>query len=356
MNKILSFNKNILAFAGGVIRWHISRYLFGRDFPLMATFQLTNKCNFNCRMCNIGSNPRQDTLPLPVFKKIIDELALMGTVYVTLSGGEPLLIKDILEYVSCAKRKICSVNLVTNGYLISEGLARAIEEIKLDSISVSLDGLGENNDLIRGVPGAFARTMEGIGLLKKYAPDVVITVNTVISRQNLDELKSLVDLTGQLGVMHKFQPVYKHPDFGGAQKDNEDLAIRSAEDMVKLGSAIAYFKKKRNVSNSRYFLDCIPDYFLSGYRRSIFNQDCIYPCFACEFREDGLMYPCIAGKKWQAGYALDRGVREVFFSRQYREEARGLSKCRLCRENFSICYVESRLTLPFSNFLRYNLK
>lgn len=355
MHKIIALSKNYPVFLFGIIKWHISRYILGRDFPLIATFQLTNRCNFNCRMCNIKNNPRQDTLALPLFKKIIDELYSMGTIYATLSGGEPLLIKDILDYLAYAKSKICSVNLVTNGYLVSEEFAKRLEEIELDSISISLDALGENNDSIRGMPGAFAKTLQGIKLLQKYSPGVKITVNTVISRQNLDELKELADLTERMGVLHKFQPVYKHPDFDGPHKDNRDLSIRSAGDIEKLRSAIAYLKKKRNVSNSRYFLSCIPDYFLSDYRRDVFNQDCIYPSFACEFREDGRLYPCIVGKGWEGGYPVEKGIKEIFWSRQYRREARSLRKCRLCRENFSVCYLESRISLPLANFIKFNL-
>lgn len=355
MNRIINLKKNSFSLIWGVIKWHISRYIFNKDFPLIATFQLTNRCNFNCRMCNIRNNPRQDTLELPFFKKIIDEIAQMGTIYATLSGGEPLMISNILDYITYAKSKLCLVNLVTNGYLVSEEFARGLAETRLDSISISIDALGAKNDYLRGAPGAFEKALEAIRLLQRHAPYVKITVNTVISRQNLDYLEKLADLTQRLGVLHKFQPVYKHPDFEREGHDIGELILREDE-IEKLRSAITCLKKNKNVSNSGYFLDSIPDYFLSEYQREIFNQECIYPSFACEFREDGRAYPCIVGKEWKGGYNLDKGVREVFSSRQYREDVGSLKKCRLCRENFSICYVESRLSLPLGNFIKFNLQ
>lgn len=303
-------------------------------------------------MCNIKHNPQQDTLPLDNFKKLIDELSDMGCIYVSLSGGEPLLIKDILSYVSYARAKLAFVNLVTNGYLVSEEFAKDIEIIKLDSISISIDALGKNNDRIRGMEGAFDKAISGIKILKAYAPSVRIVVNTVISRRNLEDITELVDLTEGLGVWHKFQPVYKHPAFNHQSVDYDALAIKDI-DIDMLNSVIGYLKKKKNVSNSSYFLSCIPDYFLSDYQKSIFNEDCIFSRFCCEFREDAKMYPCIVGKRWDNGYDLSRGIKEPFFSSAYRNEVENLRKCRLCRENFSICYIEPRLTLPLTNLLRY---
>lgn len=334
------------------MRWHTGYYVFHKTFPLIATFQLTNRCNFNCCICNIKNNPQQNTLPFQAFKNIIDDLSEMGCVYVSLSGGEPLLIEDISNYVSYGKLKIPFVNLVTNAYLLSEKFAKDIEVMKLDSISISIDALGKNNDRIRGMEGAFARAISGIKMLKEYAPNVRIVVNTVISGENLKDIIELVDLTEQLGAWHKFQPVYKHPAFNHQSIDYDALAIKDI-DIARLKSVIDYLKKKKNVSNSSYFLSCIPDYFLSDYRKSIFNQDCVFPMFGCEFREDTRMYPCIVGKRWDNGYDVSSGIKRAFFSKPYRKDVENLRKCRLCRENFSICYIEPRLTLPFTNLLKY---
>lgn len=306
-------------------------------------------------MCNLKNNPKQDTLPFETFKIIIDDLSDMGVIYTSLSGGEPLLIKDILDYISYAKSKICFVNLVTNGYLLSEKFAKDIKATKLNSISISIDALGKKNDSIRGIDGAFKQAIQGIESIKKYAPSVKITVNTVISDWNLDDIVKLVDLTEELGILHKFQPVYKHPDFDNHSIDYGWLDIKKI-DIEKLRSVIAYLKRKKNVSNSTYFLSCIPDYFLSDYRKRIFNEDCVYSTFACEFREDSKIYPCIVGKGWENGYEVDvkGSIKNTFLSQDYRNDVERLKKCRLCRDNFSICYIEPRLSLPFTNLIKYS--
>ena len=353
MNKIINLNKSTLRIAAGLLRWHISRYLFGRDFPLLATFQLTNKCNFNCRMCNIRNNPRQDTLPFEPFKRIIDDLADMGTAFVSLSGGEPLLIRNILDYVIYAKSKIPFVNLVTNGYLLTEETAVGIAKSGLDSLSVSIDALGAKHDAIRGVVGAFDRAIGAIRLVKKYSSATGITVNTVISPWNLDDILALTELVASMGVRQKFQPVYVHPEFNG-QAANYQAPKTQEIDISKVKAVIAGLLKKKSVSNSAYFLNCIPDFFSGAFKKDIFVRDCHFGSFCCEFTQDGLIYPCIVGKGWLDGYDIGGGPKKVFNSRKYRDDVSRLKKCRLCRKNFSICYVETRLTLPVTNFLRYN--
>ncbi|MDP2905512.1 MAG: radical SAM protein [Candidatus Omnitrophota bacterium] len=353
MNRIITLNRSSVRIAAGLVRWHISRYLLRRDFPLLATFQLTNKCNFDCRMCNIKNNPRQDTLPLEDFKRIIDDLAEMGTVFVSLSGGEPLLIKNILDYVIYAKSKIPFVNLVTNGYLLSEDTAVGIAKSGLDSLSVSIDALGVKHDAIRGAVGAFDRAIGAIKLVKKHSPATGITVNTVISPWNLDDILALAELVASMGVLQKLQPVYVHPEFNG-QAANYQAPKAQEIDISKVKAVIAGLLKKKSVSNSAYFLNCIPDFFAGEFKKDIFEQDCIYPSFCAEFTQDGLMYPCIVGKDWTGGYDVREGLKKVFSSRQYRDEVSRLTKCRLCRKNFSVCYVETRLTLPLTNFVRYN--
>ena len=354
MNKIININKSTLRIVAGLVRWHISRYLLRRDFPLLATFQLTNKCNFDCRMCNIKNNPRQDTLPLEDFRRIIDDLADMGTVFVSLSGGEPLLIKNILDYVTYAKSKIPFVNLVTNGYLLSVEIARGMAKSGLDSLSVSIDALKVKHDAIRGVPGAFERAISAIKSVKNNSPATGITVNTVISPWNLDDIPVLAELVASMEVLQKFQPVYEHPEFN-AQTASYQAPKAQEIDIAKVKAVIAGLLKRKSVSNSAYFLNCIPDFFAGEFKKDIFERDCIYPSFCVEFTQDGLMYPCIVGKDWTGGYDVKEGLKKAYESRQYRDEVSHLLKCRLCRKNFSVCYVETRLALPVTNFLRYNL-
>ncbi len=353
MSRIVNMKRGALPLFFRAGLWHIKHYLLGRSFPLIATFQLTNRCNLRCIMCNIPNNPDRRVLPLERFTAIIKDLSKAGCSYVTMSGGEVLTIKNFFDYLAVAKSCIPSINMVTNGLLLDEAVAGELNKISPDSISISLDGMKRTHDFIRG-EGAFDATVAAIERLKRRVPSARIVVNTVISPWNLDELFELVRFVEGLGVLQKFQPLNEHPRFEGQKKDYS-IEDRRTIDRNRLKEFIELLLRKRHVVNSGYFLSSIPDYFFSENRSGLFNRPCLLPYFFCEFRENGLMYPCLGGTGWKGGFETEGGVAKVFSSEPYRRLVKKLENCRFCRKSFSICYIEPRVVFPFTNFLRYSL-
>ena len=86
-------------------------------------------------------------------------------------GGEPLLRDDIGEVARKAKSimKESRILLITNGLLLKKK-AREVLDSGMDIVCISLDGIGEVNDMIRGVPGYYQRIIEGIEELKRIIP------------------------------------------------------------------------------------------------------------------------------------------------------------------------------------------
>jgi MoaA/NifB/PqqE/SkfB family radical SAM enzyme len=306
-------------------------------------------------MCNLWRDPHKHTLGLDIFKSVIHDLNSLGCCYISLSGGEPLLIPDILSYIDFAKKKILFVNLVSNGYLLGEDIARNLGRIGLDSLSISIDGLEKKHDEIRGVRGSFLKAMEAIHNVKRLAPQVKITVNTVISPWNIDEIIDLAKLVEKLGVLHKLQPIYRHPVFENQNNFGTDWQM-DEERIRKLEEIVEYLKKKKNVSNSRYYLSGIPDYFLGKNKSGLFDEKCKSTHFYCEIREDGKLYPCIEGMRWQGGFDLFKNsLRQVYYSPNYKNAAKKLQECRRCQEILPICYIESRAIFPISSYIKYTL-
>ncbi|MEK7773557.1 MAG: radical SAM protein, partial [Deltaproteobacteria bacterium] len=343
MSGMVNIRKNFSSVIYRAGAWHIKHYLTGRAGPMAATFQLTNRCNLRCVMCNIPNNPIQGVLDLGAFKKTVRGLSLAGCCYASLSGGEVLTIGNFFEYLREAKAHIPSVNTVTNGVLLDEAAAREFRGAGVDSVSLSLDGMERSHEFTRGLKGSFAKTVGAIENLKKYAPEVKIVVNTVISPWNIDELYELTDFVERLGVMQKFQPLNEHPVFEGQKKA---YSVDKEIDIDKLKGLIGHLLRKKTVANSSYFLRAIPDYFAGKNGNGLFSERCLLPYFFCEFREDGMMYPCLGGKGWNQGYPVERGVENIFFSPEYREDIRRLEGCRFCQRSFSVCYIEPRVNFP----------
>lgn len=350
MSRIVNMRGSAAAVLYRAGLWHLKRYSTGKAFPLAATFQLTNRCNLRCVMCNIPNNPRQAAFDLGLFRRTVAGLGSMGCCYASLSGGEILTISNFPEYLAEAKRRIPSVNAVTNGVLLGRESAREIARSRIDSVSISLDGMERTHEQARGLKGSFGKAIEAIEHLKAQAPGLRIVVNTVIAPWNVEELMELAGFVGRLGVLQKFQPLNEHPSFEGQARP---YSVSKRIDYRRLEEVVAWLMRQKHVANSRYFLSHVPSYFRGISSGALFRDECALPGFFCEFREDGRMYPCLGGTLWKGGYPAERGVKEIFESPEYQEEVKALRGCRGCQRSYSVCYIEPRLSFPLSSFLRY---
>ena len=113
-----------------------------------------------------------------------------------LSGGEPLLTEGILDLVNCIAVEGYKTNLVTNGFLINESLAKDIVNSSLDSLTISLDGINsETHDFIRGKKDSHYKILRAIEYLDKFRKDNLpkISILTIIMQRNLNEILDLVN-------------------------------------------------------------------------------------------------------------------------------------------------------------------
>ncbi len=351
---ILGKNLNSLKLLTYIGKWHYRYYLLGRHSPLSCGIYITNRCNFSCNFCNIWRNPGINSIEFEKFKTIVDSLSKVGCFYLSLSGGEPFLVKDIFKMIAYAKSRISYLHAVSNGFLIDSACAQALKLTNIDEISISLDGLEETHDRLRNTKGAFKGALSAIENLKTFAPKISIVVNSIICPENLDELLAVFELISRYGLKIKFQPLNVHPQFSG-QKSFSQKQIFKSQDLEKLDRLTGFLKKQNNVLNSRYFLSLIPKFFRGETNQGLFSEKCILGYHHCEFNEKGELYPCLTAMGWEGGFKSDAKIRDVLYSKPYREKISQLKSCRLCKENMYICYFEPRITFPFVNFIKYSL-
>jgi radical SAM protein with 4Fe4S-binding SPASM domain len=158
-------------------------------------WEITSRCNLRCRHCYISKGERE--LPWPEVKQIADSLSNLGIEEVILSGGEPLLRRDIFEIVDYLHKLGHGVDVCTNGTLLTDDAARELSHY-LSEISVSLDGCNSwLYERMRGETESFSNVVQGIEALGNYGCEVhIITVVTAI---NYDYLPEIVRLAYQLG-------------------------------------------------------------------------------------------------------------------------------------------------------------
>ena len=117
-----------------------------RHLPDIVQIESTNLCNAKCVFCPRDEmHRRQGVMDLDLFKKVVDECAVLGITHVRVHNyGEPFLDRQLVEKVRYAKeRGIAEVGMISNGSLVTEPIARGMIEAGLDAINISVDASGK---------------------------------------------------------------------------------------------------------------------------------------------------------------------------------------------------------------------
>lgn len=169
------------------------RLLYTRPNLRFLFFELTDQCNLNCQHCGSTCTLKNSTfLPYAAIKKTLESVSEKydpGNIMVCLTGGEPFLHPDLIRIVSAAHTLGFPVGITTNGTLIDGRKAKMLAYAGLDTITISIDGVGSVHDEFRGMAGSFDKAIEGIHALKSAGlePEAL----TVVHKKNLPQLETL---------------------------------------------------------------------------------------------------------------------------------------------------------------------
>lgn len=210
--------------------------------PDYVEVRVTEGCNSRCITCRAWKNSREGELSTQEMIDAFKQLREIGVTSIRISGGEPLIRSDIIELIKeCKRLKFQDIYVATNGLLLKPK-AEELVEGGVTHFGVSLDGIKETNDLIRGVPGSFERVLEGISAvkrsLKKMGTDVPITVFTTLLRQNIREVPSLLKLAEDIGVNWCFSLLDGNLDFF----EGVDISELVIKDEKVIDKTIDYLK------------------------------------------------------------------------------------------------------------------
>jgi radical SAM protein with 4Fe4S-binding SPASM domain len=138
-------------------------------------------------------------------KDLLGQMAEAGTLFLVLSGGEPLLREDLFELIEYARAKTFSVKLKTNGTLIGEAEARRLRSLAVDEVHVSVySHRPEVHDGIVRMAGAWDRTMDAVLLLR--AQGVKVRLTHILMRQNAGDIEGVRALAQWMGAGFTIDP------------------------------------------------------------------------------------------------------------------------------------------------------
>jgi pyrroloquinoline quinone biosynthesis protein E len=170
------------------------------DGPLGVLAELTHACPLACAYC---SNPleltkRSDELSTDDWRRVLDQAAELGVLQCHLSGGEPLLRRDVVDIVAHGSGLGMYTNLVTSAIGLSRPRAEALREAGLDHVQVSIQAdEAVLSDRLAGI-SSFDKKIEAARLVKELGWP--LTLNVVLHRQNIDRIEAILGWVEELGA------------------------------------------------------------------------------------------------------------------------------------------------------------
>lgn len=166
--------------------------------PITCVWEVTMGCNMRCGHCGSScEKPLPDELSTEEAQDLCDQIAELGLKWVTLSGGEPLTRKDIVLLVKRLHEKGVVVNLITNGWLLTEEMVDELQKNGVSTVAISIDGTPGIHDQIRK-KGAFEHARKAFSLLKKHG--IKTGAVTTMTNQNIQILGELKEELIHMGV------------------------------------------------------------------------------------------------------------------------------------------------------------
>lgn len=249
--------------------------------PKVAGWELTRRCNMKCIHCGSSAGaPHPDELTIEEGLNLCDQLADLGCIILTLSGGEPLLHPVWDRYAERLLKRGVKTYLITNGFYLEENVEKLLSA-GVRRIGVSLDGLEKTHNFIRRNPDSFQRAMAGA----RAALEAGLSVGTVthVSKKNIEELEEMYRTFVEAGLRFwQIQITF----LSGRMLENRALACEP-EEMLRIAKFIEEKRKEQKMK------------VVAGDNFGYFSKFDI---------SDGEWKGCFAGR-WLIGIDADGGVK-----------------------------------------------
>ena len=217
--------------------------------PTSIGLMLSYRCNARCIHCDIWKNRGKEDSPTPdQWKTVLSELReWLGPVQVFISGGEAMLNPFAIDIGAHASDIGLFVEFLTHGYWDDQSRIEELARSRPWRVTISLDGIGEIHNCIRGREKFFEKTSASIDTLKRVRKEkglgFEIRLKTVIMRQNLDSVCEVARYANQDGMHVFYQPIEQNYDttedpkwfeHSGTWPEDPEKAVRVVEQLVQL--------------------------------------------------------------------------------------------------------------------------
>ncbi len=298
--------------------------------PTQVQLDITNKCNLNCIYCYNSSNSfyygreMDDCTFKGVVSQIISDLR---PVFVSFSGGEPLLRKELLlESISMLKKGRIEVHINTNALLFDNKLCEFFKKLNVDKININVESLDANKyDKMRGKKGSYRILRKKLELLKSSIGAQKLSIAVVVTKENLHDLLSLATFVKKNNFMelHLLDMI---PTFG-----NDRTILLTKKEWVEFYKIFNRIKSLGIRIKPNHAL-----LFLSSFREKVFFPFCMAGRLKMVICSNGKVVPCNYFKdpKYVCGDATKEKLLKIWkdseVMNRFRYSMKGYESCNSC--------------------------
>ncbi len=292
--------------------------------PLYCMFCVTNNCNSRCVMCNFWKNKSTGELTVGEIGKLFSSKIFKNLVSVAITGGEPLVRQDIEEVIQVIYDKThVKPSLSTNGFLPKrlKTLLDAKHKI-ISEVGLSLDGLQETHDIIRGIKDGFDKVNESLKLIKSYG--LKASVNMTLFNKNAGELLEMWQIYKNDNFSYKVAQISE--SYYG---NNVGVDLGLSEEVKK-----KILEQHEKINSNNLYDVFLGDWIRHGKRP--------LPCYAGKYEiyidALGNIYPCI--HKPILGNVRQAQPERIWHSQKTNELRKVYRNCQDCYERCTVSTFE----------------
>lgn len=303
----------------------------GEFRPSLVSWNLTRRCNLRCPHCYLSAGKKEeDELTTDECFGIIDEMKALGTEMVILTGGEPLLRKDIFDLATRCHEQGFWVVMGTNGVLINERVAQKMVDCGVQGVGISIDSVDPaKHDSFRGGPNSWKHSVKALEICRDHGLQVL--VQSTVMASNYEEVPLLLDFAQEMGAW-SFN-LYFLVQTGRGQQMNDLSAVQTEVMLGRLVDAQEEYRPMLVRSK------CAPHFKRLAYEKGeggLESGGCMAGTQYCRITPGGEVTPCpymdtSAGNVRDSSFTRIWQESELF--RQLRDLDQLKGRCGACEFN-----------------------
>ncbi|MFH1101872.1 MAG: radical SAM protein [Methanobacteriota archaeon] len=345
VRKTLDYYENMgfLSYGGSLVSSPVHPIVRTNSMPWSLDtvyLEVTHACNVRCIHCYTNAGDRlSHELSTKQFFDIIDQLAGLGVLFINVTGGEPLMRRDVFEIMEHVVDNHLFLNVFTNGVLLDKERVERLRMLDPECVAVSIDGATvRTHDRIRGVP-CFDMVLQNIRLL--VDAKVRVRTNTCVYTENVGEIGELVDLLRGMGVGQILLDTFVGVGRGSSHAELQ-LSPTVAADITRViaeknKSFIDAGKKVPELTFSE--TPVASEFRSTGDKKYSY---CGVGTSSCTIRPNGdmVLCPMLSEDKYCAGNVLDTSIEKLWVDSSVFEPLRNHSvediiECKACEQRVS---------------------